>query len=70
MRSPFLPWQNKRKLQNLLKISSNNVFGDSHNPERVLFTFSMYELTDNNKNTQNWLKTQNFYYLLSYYSAT
>ena len=36
----------KRKLQNLLKIFSNNIFSDSHNPERVIFNFSLYELTD------------------------
>ena len=24
----------KRKLQNLIKISSNSIFGDSHNPDR------------------------------------
>ena len=38
----------KRKLENLLKISLNNIF--SHNPERVIFTFSMYALTDDEKN--------------------
>ena len=40
----------KRKLQNLLKISSNNIFSDSHNPDRVIFNFSSYELTDEEKN--------------------
>ena len=40
----------KRKLQNLLKISSNNIFSDSHNPDRVIFNFSLYELTDDEKN--------------------
>ena len=38
------------KLQNLLKISSNNIFSDSHNPDRVIFNFSSYELTDEEKN--------------------
>ena len=32
----------KRKLQNLLKIPSNNIFSDSHNPDRVIFNFSSY----------------------------
>ena len=40
----------KRKLQNLLKISSNNIFSDSHNPDRVIFNFSSYQLTDDEKN--------------------
>ena len=40
----------KRKLQNLLKISSNNIFSDSHNPHRVIFNFSSYKLTDEEKN--------------------
>ena len=40
----------KRNLQNLLKISSNNIFRDSHNPDRVIFNFSPYELTDDKKN--------------------
>ena len=40
----------KRKLQNLLKISSNNIYSDSHNPDRVIFNFSSYELTDEEKN--------------------
>ena len=40
----------KRKLQNLLKISSNNIFSDSHNPDRVILSFSSYELTDEEKN--------------------
>ena len=39
----------KRKLQNL-KISSNNIFSDSHNPDRVIFNFSSYKLTDDEKN--------------------
>ena len=37
----------KRKLQNLLKISSNNIF--SHNPERVIFKFSSKELIGDKK---------------------
>ena len=40
----------KQKLQNLLKISSNNLFSDSHNPDRVIFNFSSYKLTDDEKN--------------------
>ena len=40
----------KQKLQSLLKISSNNIFSDSHNPDRVIFNFSSYELTDDEKN--------------------
>ena len=40
----------KQKLQNLLQISSNNIFSDSHNPDRVIFNFSSYELTDEEKN--------------------
>ena len=39
-----------RKLQNLLKISSKNTFSDSHNPERLIFNFYSYELTDDEKN--------------------
>ena len=30
--------------------SSNNIFSDSHNPDRVIFNFSSYELTDEEKN--------------------
>ena len=37
-------------MQNLLKISSNNIFSDSHNPDRVIFNFSSYKLTDDEKN--------------------
>ena len=32
------------------KISSNNIFSDSHNPDRVIFNFSSYKLTDDEKN--------------------
>ena len=39
----------KWKLQHLLKISSNNIFSDSHNPEMVIFSFCVYALTDNEK---------------------
>ena len=39
----------KQKLQNLLKISSNNIFSDSHNPDRVIFNLSSYKLTDDEK---------------------
>ena len=34
----------KRKLQNLLKISSNNIFSKSYNLDRVIFNFSSYKL--------------------------
>ena len=37
-------------MQNLLKISLNNIFSDSHNPDRVIFSFSSYKLTDDEKN--------------------
>ena len=37
-------------MQNLLKISLNNNFSDSHNPDRVIFNFSSYKLTDDEKN--------------------
>ena len=40
----------KENLQNLLNISSNNIFGDSHNPDRVIFNFSSHKLTDDEKN--------------------
>ena len=64
----------KQILQNFLKISSNNVFSDSHNPERAIFDFSPYELTDEEKSlifqlNLYSLHTQNFYYLLSNYPA-
>ena len=39
----------KRKLQNLLKILIY-IFSDSRNPDRVIFNFSLYELTDDAKN--------------------
>ena len=39
----------KRKLQNRLEISSNNIFSDSHNSDRVIFNFSSYKLTDDKK---------------------
>ena len=38
------------KSQNFLKISSNNIFSDNNNPERVIFNFSLYELTDEEQN--------------------
>ena len=41
---------NNMQKQKLQKISSNNIFSDSHNPERVIFIFSSYELTDDKKN--------------------
>ena len=37
-------------MQNLLKISSNNTFSDSHNPDRVILNFSSCKLTDDEKN--------------------
>ena len=71
----------KRKLRNLLKISSNNIFSDNHNPERVIFNFSSYELNHNEKEVLckglNFSvkpglieSSNNFYYLFSYYSGT
>ena len=54
----------KRKLQNLLKISSNNIFSDSHNPGRVIFNFSSYKLTDDEKNVL--CKGLNFSGLIEY----
>ena len=39
-----------RILQNLLNISSNKIFSESHNPDKVIFNFSSYELTDDEKN--------------------
>ena len=38
-----------RKLKNLLKISSNNIFSDSHKSDRVIFKLSSYKLTDDKK---------------------
>ena len=74
----------KWNLQNLSKISSNNIFSDSHNPERVFFNISSYELADDEKNVLckglnflDWFSTLVQYnsvqFLLpcvSYYSAT
>ena len=40
----------KGKLKNLLKITSNNIFSESHIPDRVIFNFSSYKLTDDEKN--------------------
>ena len=40
----------ERKLQNLLKISSNNIFSDSHNADKEIFSLPLYELTDDEKN--------------------
>ena len=39
----------KQILENLPKISSNNIFSDSHNSDRVIFKFSSYKLTDDEK---------------------
>ena len=39
----------KQKLQNLLKISSNNTFSDSHDHDRVIFKFSSYKFPDDKK---------------------
>ena len=68
----------RRKLQNLLKISSNNISSDSHNSDRVIFIFFSYELTDEEKNVlckglnfsvkPGWIEYSEF--LLHYYSAT
>ena len=37
-------------MQNLLKIPSNSIVSDRHNPERVIFKFSLYELNDGKRN--------------------
>ena len=39
----------KRKLKNLLEVLLKEVINDSHNPNRVIFNFSSYELSDNEK---------------------
>ena len=39
----------KRKLKNLLEVSLKEVINDSHNPNRVIFNFSSYELSDTEK---------------------
>ena len=36
----------KRKLKNLLEISLKEVINDSHDPNKVIFNFSSYELSD------------------------
>ena len=36
----------KRKLKNLLEISMKEVIKDSHDPDKVIFNFSSYELSD------------------------
>ena len=36
----------KRKFKNLLKISLKEVINDSHDPSKVIFNFSLYELSD------------------------
>ena len=46
------------KSENILKISSNNIFTDSHNPDKVMFNFSSYKLTDDKSN--NLCKGLNF----------
>ena len=46
------------KSENILKISSNNIFTDSHNPDKVMFNFSSYKLTDGKNN--NLCKGLNF----------
>ena len=38
------------KITKSFKDFLNNVFSDSHNPDRVIFNFSSYELTDDKKN--------------------
>lgn len=40
----------KQKLQNLLMISSNNIFGDNQNLERAILNFYLYKLTDGKNN--------------------
>ena len=37
-------------MKNILTISSNSIFSDSRYPERVIFNFPSYELTDDEKN--------------------
>ena len=39
----------KRKLKNLLEVLLKEVINDSHNPNRVIFNFSSYELSDTEK---------------------
>ena len=36
----------KRRLKNLLEISLKEVINDSHNPNKMIFNFSSYELND------------------------
>ena len=36
----------KRKLKNILEISLKEVINDSHDPNKVIFNFSSYELSD------------------------
>ena len=36
-------------LQNLLKVFLKNILSDSHNYDRVMFSFPSYELTDDKK---------------------
>ena len=36
----------KRKFKNLLKISLKEVINDSHDPSKVIFNLSLYELSD------------------------
>ena len=51
------------------------MFSESHNPDRVIFNFSSYELTDDEKyllciHLHFAVKPGLIYYLLSYYFAT
>ena len=39
----------KQKLKNFLKISSKDIFSNSHNPGRAILNFSSCDLTDDEK---------------------
>ena len=66
----------KRKLKNLFSLKE--VINDNHDPNKVIFNFSSYELSDVEKNVlckglnfsvkPKSLNIRNFYYLLNYYS--
>ena len=68
----------KRKLKNLLEISLKEVINDSHDPNKVIFNVSSYELSDVEKTilckglnfsaNLSRLNIPNFYYLLNCYS--
>ena len=68
----------KQKLKNLLEILLKEVINDSHDPNKVIFNFSSYELNDVEKSVLckglnfsvnlSRLNIRHFYYLLNYYS--